>query len=149
MRKVGLDLRLSRQFFQTLQIDLQLPLIGDNEKWRQTLRGLNSTFYHATVTTQQIEDFMSQKAGIKLQKVFDQYLRDVRIPTLERKLKGGKWYYRWTNCVKGFDMPLLIAFDDQPFQRVLPTENWQNISAKKVEIVQIHDDFYIKASKTE
>ena len=30
-------------------------LLEDDEKWRQILRGLNKTFYHKTVTTQEIE----------------------------------------------------------------------------------------------
>src|SRR5690606_16664671 len=41
-------------------------LIADDEKWRQILRGLNETFYHQTVTTQQIEDYISAQSGIDL-----------------------------------------------------------------------------------
>ncbi len=124
-------------------------IVGDDEKWRQILRGLSETFYHQTVTTQQIEDFMGQKAGIKLNKVFDQYLRNVEIPILEYKIKKGKLYFRWTNCVEGFDMPMLIGFDDQPFQRILPTTAWQKIKAKGVKSVQIDENFYVNAVKTE
>ena len=124
-------------------------IVGDDEKWRQILRGLSETFYHQTVTTQQVEDFMSQKACIKLNKVFDQYLRHVEIPTLEYKIKKGKLHFRWTNCIEGFDMPLLIGFDDQPLQRILPTTAWQKIKAKGVKTVQIDEDFYVNAAKVE
>ncbi len=36
-------------------------LIEDDEKWRQILRGLNKTFYHQTVTTKQIEDYIVER----------------------------------------------------------------------------------------
>ncbi len=124
-------------------------IVSDDEKWRQILRGLSETFYHQTVTTQQIEDFMGQKAGIKLNKIFDQYLRNVEIPTLEYQIKKGKLHYRWTNCVEGFDMPLLIGFDDQPLQRILPTTAWQKMKAKGVKRVQIDENFYINTTKAE
>ena len=45
-------------------------IINDDKKWRSILRGLNKTFYHKTVSTQQIEHYISEKAGIDLQKVF-------------------------------------------------------------------------------
>jgi hypothetical protein len=35
-------------------------IVNDDEKWRTILRGLNSTFYHQTVTTKQIEDYLSR-----------------------------------------------------------------------------------------
>jgi aminopeptidase N len=124
-------------------------IVNDDEKWRQILRGLSETFYHQTVTTQQIEDFMSQRAGIKLNRVFDQYLRNVEIPILEYQIKKGKLHFRWTNCVEGFDMPVLIGFDDQPLQRILPTTTWQKIKAKGVKTVQIDENFYVNATKVE
>ena len=44
---------------------------------------MNKDFYHQTVTTQQIENYLIEHSGKDLSKVFDQYLRDVRIPILE------------------------------------------------------------------
>ena len=35
-------------------------MVDDDEKWRGILRGLNREFYHQTVTTQQIEQYISQ-----------------------------------------------------------------------------------------
>ena len=52
-------------------------LVDDDEKWRKILRGLNSTFYHQTVTTKQIEDYLSEQTDIDLTAFFNQYLRDV------------------------------------------------------------------------
>ncbi len=47
--------------------------INDNEKFRQILRGLNKDFYHKTVNTAQVENYISKKAGFDYSKVFDQY----------------------------------------------------------------------------
>src|SRR3989339_912080 len=83
-------------------------IVDDDEKWRSILRGLNCEFYHEVVTGEQIENFLSEKTGINLQRFFDQYLRDVRIPVFEYYVKGEELTYRWNNCVRGFDMPLKI-----------------------------------------
>ncbi len=104
-------------------------LVNDDEKWRNILRGMNKTFYHQTVDGKQIEAYMSQQSGMNLQPVFDQYLRDTRIPTLEYRLKGKTLEYRWTNCVAGFNMPLEVCLDDNgPTQRLNPTTAWQKMT---------------------
>ena len=58
-------------------------IINDDEKFRQILRGLNKTFYHKTVTTKQVEDYISKESGKDFSKIFDQYLRTTKIPVLE------------------------------------------------------------------
>ncbi|WP_289064344.1 M1 family metallopeptidase [uncultured Zobellia sp.] len=99
-------------------------LIGDDEKWRQILRGLNSEFYHQTVTTKQIEDYVSKKSGIDLSKVFDQYLRTTMIPVFEYKIKGNQLEYRYTNTVDGFHMPLNVLINGKA-TTLKPTNEWQ------------------------
>lgn len=83
-------------------------IINDDTKFRAILRGLNQTFYHQTVTTKQIEDYMIKKSGKPLQKIFDQYLRTTKIPVLTYTVDGNKISYRWTNCVAGFNMPVQL-----------------------------------------
>jgi len=83
-------------------------IVNDDELWRSILRGLNKDFYHQTVTTQQVEEYISEKAGKDLTKVFDQYLRDIRIPTLEYVVKGDQLLYRWNNVIDGFNMPIKV-----------------------------------------
>ena len=56
--------------------------IGDDKLFRDILRGMNATFYHQTVTTRQVEDFISQKAGWDYTKVFDQCARFAIAPFL-------------------------------------------------------------------
>ena len=83
-------------------------LVNDDEKWRGILRGLNKDFYHQVVMGSQIESYLSEKTGINLKPVFDQYLRDIRIPVFEYYVKENNLTFRWNNCVPGFDMPLKI-----------------------------------------
>jgi hypothetical protein len=49
-------------------------VINDDEKFRQILRGLGKDFYHQTVTTKQIEDYISSKSGINFSKVLTNIL---------------------------------------------------------------------------
>ena len=68
-------------------------IVNNDEKWRSILRGLNLVFYHQTVTTQQIENYLSKHIGIKLKPFFDQYLRTVLIPKFEYQIKGKQFLY--------------------------------------------------------
>jgi len=89
-------------------------LFDDDEKWRQTLRGLNKEFYHQTVTTQQIENYISESYGKSLDKVFDQYLRTTQIPTFTYRVLGNQLLYKWENTVDGFNMPIRVFINGEP-----------------------------------
>jgi aminopeptidase N len=118
-------------------------IVNDDEKWRSILRGLNSEFYHKTVSTRQIENYISQKTGINLKPVFDQYLRDIRIPIFSYNLKDGELLYRWENVIDGFDMPVKIYVDGK--EMVLkPTQQWksEDVSKKSAKIV-VDKDYYV------
>ncbi len=83
-------------------------IINDDEKWRSILRGLNKEFYHQVVKGSQIENYLSKATGRDLKSFFDQYLRDIRIPILEYYVKDDKLFFRWINCVPGFNMPVKV-----------------------------------------
>jgi aminopeptidase N len=89
-------------------------LFDDDEKWRQTLRGLNKEFYHQTVTTEQIENYISESYGKSLDKVFDQYLRTTQIPTFSYRVLENQLLYKWENTIDGFDMPIRIFINGEP-----------------------------------
>jgi aminopeptidase N len=100
-------------------------IVGDDAKWREILRGLNATFWHRTVMGSQVEAYISEQAGTDLSKVFDQYLRDVRIPVLEYRIEGSTVAFRWANVVPGFDMPVRARLSAAGFSVLRPTETWQ------------------------
>ncbi|WP_299007181.1 M1 family metallopeptidase [uncultured Tenacibaculum sp.] len=116
-------------------------LVNNDEKWRQILRGLNADFYHQTVTTQEIEKYMIEKSGIDLSKIFDQYLRTVDIPEFEYHIENNKLKYRWTNVVKGFNMPLRITINGKS-ELLYPTEDWQTKTIKGTSI-EVDESFYV------
>lgn len=99
--------------------------IDNDQSFRKILHGLNKDFYHQTVTSKQIENYISQKAGYDYSKVFDQYLRTTQIPKLEFYLEGNKVFYRYTNCVNGFNLPLVLK-DSSVKIRIIPTAQWKS-----------------------
>ncbi|WP_417856932.1 M1 family metallopeptidase [Xanthomarina gelatinilytica] len=122
-------------------------LIEDDEKWRDILRGLNKTFYHQTVTTQQIENYISEQSGIDLTAFFNQYLRDTRIPTLEYSIDNNQLRYRWINIVEDFDMPIQVTLDNNK-QWIYPTAEWKTMSIED-HTMEVDLDFYVEVKKVE
>lgn len=118
-------------------------LVNDDNKWRQILRGLNEKFYHQTVTTLQVEDYIAQQSGLDLTHFFDQYLRDYRLPVLEYYFKGQQLNFRWSNCNKTFDMPIKVNISGEA-KWLNPTSRWSSI---KIDIeepeVKVDPDFYV------
>ena len=122
-------------------------LIEDDEKWRQILNDLNTTFYHQTVTTKEVEDYMSKEYSIDLTEFFNQYLRTTKIPTLEYSIKKKELKYRWINIVDGFDMPIQVNIGGNQ-QWIYPKAEWQTIEFPSNNTPFIIDrDFYVNAKK--
>lgn len=122
-------------------------LIEDDEKWRDILRGLNKTFYHQTVTTQQIENYISEQSGIDLTAFFNQYLRDTRIPTLEYSIDNNQLRYRWINIIEDFDMPIQVTLDNNK-QWIYPTAEWKTMPIED-HTMEVGLDFYVEVKKVE
>jgi len=113
--------------------------INDNEKFRQILRGLNKDFYHQTVTSVQVENYISQKAGFDYSKVFDQYLRNTAIPKFEFEINGNTVRYRYTNCIAGFNLPVVLK-NNTTVLKLLPTNEWKTTELKANEVSMLTVD---------
>jgi len=122
-------------------------LVNDDSRWRGILRGLNKTFWHQTVTGKQVQDYISRESGMNLTKVFDQYLRTAKIPTLEYKLEGRKLSYRWTNVVAGFAMPVKVTTATDRYEWIRPTERWKSVAVRinRPEDFRVDENFYVNA----
>ena len=105
-------------------------IVGDDEKWRSILTGLNTTFWHQTVMGKQVEDYISKRAGMDLGKVFEQYLTTTMIPTFEYRIANDSLYYRWGSVVPGFNMPVKVTVKWPEFAMLHPTEAWQSRKVK-------------------
>ncbi len=127
-------------------------IIDDDAKWRDILRGLNTTFYHQTVTGRQVEDYLSREAGIDLSKVFAQYLTTTQIPVFEYRVQvaergGGMLSYHWANVVPGFDMPVRVNIPGLGTRTLRPTEAWQTleVSSPRAAELSVDERFYVTA----
>ena len=116
-------------------------IVNNDDLWRKTLRGLNKNFYHKTVTTAEIENYISNSIGFDLKFVFDQYLRNTEIPVFENSYNKVKLKYRWKNVIDGFDMPIKI-FSDGKELMLNPTKKWK-LKEIKSKIIEVDKNYYV------
>ncbi len=122
-------------------------LVEDDALWRETLRGLNTKFCHQTVTTKQIENYISKKLDKNLNAFFNQYLRTTDIPILEYQKLRDKITFRYTNVVNGFDMPIQMVINGEK-EWIYPSKQWRTFKANsKIKKLKIADDFYVELQK--
>lgn len=126
-------------------------VINDDVVFKKILRGLNKDFYHKTVDSKDVEKYISRESGKDLSKIFDQYLRTIKIPVLEYKIKGKIVSYRWSNCITGFNMPVKI-YSGKKEQWINPTEKWKNLqlsSSNDGNTFSSDKNFYITTKKVQ
>ena len=125
-------------------------VIKSDKKFRKILTGLNKTFYHQTVTTAQIENYITEKTGFDFSKIFDQYLRTIKVPELEYKIEGKVVSYRWTNSVDQFNLPVKVSFGKKE-QWIKPTTEWQTIKPGKwydEKTLLVNRNFYVLTKRS-
>lgn len=126
-------------------------LVNNDEKFRMILRGINKTFYHTTTTSAAVEAYIAKQSGLKLSKVFDQYLRNSKIPVLEYKVENGLVKYRWLTDVKEFDMPVKVSLKAGSYTLVYPTNEWKTSkldASVTADSFKADPNFYIKMQKS-
>ncbi|MEP6590823.1 MAG: M1 family metallopeptidase [Gemmatimonadota bacterium] len=124
-------------------------IVGNDDKWRGILRGLNATFWHQTVSGKQVEDYISHEAGVDLSTVFAQYLTTTKIPVLEFQLGAGAVRYRWSDVIPGFTMAVPITVSDSSYAMVHPTTEWQSIPAtlSNAEAFKVDRNYYVRTKE--
>jgi len=119
-------------------------IIDNDKKWRSILVGLNKDFYHQTVTTQQIENYIDKYFEIDLKPFFNQYLRTIKVPTLDYKLENNNLLYKWSNVIDGFSIPIKV-FINSTSQWIRPTSRWKKLlSDKNINSFSVDNNFYIE-----
>lgn len=117
--------------------------LNNDEKFREILRGLNKEFYHQTVTTKQVEEYISKHSGLDLKAFFNQYLRTSEIPLLEIKQENKSILYRYRNVVANFNMPLRLEGQKGT---LFPTAEWQELKGTSYTSsfdVKVDPNYYI------
>ena len=118
-------------------------LVDDDEKFKELTRNINKAFYHKTITSSQLENYIINLTGLPLEKVFDQYLRSKQIPLLEYKIIQDTLEYRWTNCITDFEMK--VKKEDGNW--LTPTTEWKTTKLENENDFGIDANFYIQLRK--
>ena len=121
-------------------------IVNDDEKFRGILRGLNKTFFHQTITTQQVENYMSQKAGVDLSSLFDQYLRHTRIPSLVINFEGKKITYQFEDCIEDLSFPVKLNIDGQATWITPKTTKQTLETTTDITELSVDRNFYLRSS---
>ncbi len=116
-------------------------LIDNDQKWREILRGLNSSLGLKTTDTEEVIAFINKASGKDFSKIFDQYLRYADLPVLEYKREGNQVSYRWMANVTGFDMPVRLINGKQS-QWIYPRSEWKTLESASFN--PDLDNFYFK-----
>lgn len=118
-------------------------IVNDDEKWRSILRGINAEFWHQTVTTEQIESYISKRAGIDLSKVFDQYLRTTKVPLVQYKIEGNELSFKYDKVVSGFTMPIRVKVNGKEMA-LSPSENMQSVTyPEAIRTFEVDRNYYV------
>jgi aminopeptidase N len=123
-------------------LNMVRTIINDDEKWRGILRGLNKTFYHQTVTYDDVVNYISNSAGINLNPVFNQYLKYKNIPILDFMFMKDKLYCRWIADLKDFAMPVKVRIKGGAYQYITPTTRFKPVEIKGADKTNIEADTF-------
>jgi aminopeptidase N len=117
------------QYFKgALFINTLRSVVDDDKKWFALLHDFYQHFKYRNIMTEDVEQYFSEKLGMKLQPVFDEYLRHAALPALELKFDdaGGTVSYRWQADEAAFAMPIRVGAPDR-WQVIRPTAEWQTL----------------------
>jgi aminopeptidase N len=121
----------SDQYFKgALFIHTLRSLVDDDARWWTLVRELYQEFKYRNIMTEDIVAFFNARLGTDLTPVFDQYLRQPDIPTLELVFNGDRTVsYRWKSAVPGFAMPVKVGRAGA-WQVIRPTSDWQTLETR-------------------
>lgn len=123
-------------------------VVNNDDTWKAMLRGLNKEFYHQTVTTKQVEDYIAKSLNLNLTGFFDQYLRDSRIPVFEYFVRDGVLTYHWSNCNRTFDMPVKVYINGkEKVLKTTATPSTEKLETKEATVV-VDKNYYVYTFNT-
>jgi len=120
-------------------------VINNDETWWKLLFKYSETFRHKIIDTETVNAFFNQESGMDLTPIFNQYLRNKAIPSLNLRINNNKLEFRWEANAKGFNMPIDIKINGKE-TRIHPTQEWtkSKLKVSKLEEVEVlKDHFYV------
>jgi aminopeptidase N len=137
-------------FKSALFLNTLRSIVNNDAKWWKLIRGFYQRFKYQNIMTEDVIAYFNKQTGMNLTPIFDQYLRQTAIPTLELKFDdaGGAVSYRWVAAEAAFAMPVLVG-DKDHWQMIHPTTQWQTMQTtlKKDQFDVAADLFYVNVNK--
>lgn len=137
-------------FKGALFINTLRSLVNDDKRWWKLIRDFYQHFKYQNIMTEDIANYFNQQTKMNLTPIFDQYLRQTALPTLELKFDDskGEVSYRWKVDEKNFAMPVKVGLKDN-WQIIQPTTDWKPMktSIKKNDFAVATDLYFINVSK--
>ena len=101
--------------------------IANDTLFREILRGLQRDFANQTIDGTQLIDYFCDKTDYDYRNVFAQYLTTVQIPQFRFYFEGDQLFYKWENCIEGFNLPIALSDLRTASLKIFPTEEWQSV----------------------
>ncbi len=121
-------------------------VINNDSLWFSILKGIQTKYYHQTVTCDDIFNYINQHTGTDYNYFFDQYLRYPTIPVFNAIVtkKGVETVlrYRWKADNRDFHMPLKVTTSKDHYEFIYPTMDWKEMEVNGLD----PDDFHIADS---
>ena len=134
----------SDMYYKGANILHTLRQLIDNDKlWLEILTGLNREFYHKTISSAQLETYISRASGIDLTAFWQQYLRTKDLPILAYKWVQNELSFRYQDTVSDFDMPVRAIVNGKS-QWIYPSDQWQSLTfSEPVTSFAVEQDFLV------
>lgn len=129
-------------------------IVNDDALWQDILRGLQQTFRHQTVSSDQVERYIIERSGKDLDDLFDQYLHYSDIPAFEYYIDElNRLHYRWQADVPHFDMPLKVTLNEgEGYSFIYPSSTrWKvtDLGLTDPSTFKVDSNFYIRTKMAE
>lgn len=119
-------------------------VLDNDVTWREVLRGINREFHHQTITTGQLEAYISRASGFDFGPFFEQYLRTTDIPLLKYRSEDHAIILWWEDVVPDFAIPVVVRVNGAE-HRVLVSEDPTQIElGAKLERFELDRNFYMR-----
>lgn len=129
-------------------IHMMRSIIRDDIKFRSILRQMVSHFQHGYISTPLLLEFWNAQTGRNFNKMFEQYLTTTQIPVLEWR-NDKKWiYYRWSQCMDGFNMPLEVQTSCNRLITLEPTTEWKKMACRHATLTAAKN-YYVEIKKVD
>jgi aminopeptidase N len=113
-------------------------VINDDLIWWETLKAFAVENAKSNVNTQDFISHVESKIKINLKYFFDQYFYDHRVPILEYYQEKENLYYKWTDTVNNFSMPIDVEVNGTE-KRIYPTKELQVETIKEFSVIHFRD----------